>query len=211
MGYIRYLSRCTAIAIGLAGIAPAQVAILQIQVVEGEGAVHAPGTRTNRSVTVAVTDETGKPVAGAAVSFHLPEDGPGGTFVNGLRTDIAMTDARGQASVRAFQANRLPGRFQLRIVASKEQARAGTVSFQYIGETVGGGTSAAPRRAAATSGGTAHSNRKWYAIAAAVAGGAVVGALASRGSGTPAVVAPPVAPLPPALTIGVPSISVGKP
>jgi hypothetical protein len=210
VGYIRYLSRCTAIAIVLAGIASSQVAILQIQVVEGEGAVHVPGARTNRSVTVAVTDETGKPVAGAAVSFHLPEDGPGGTFVNGLRTDIAMTDARGQASVRAFQANRLPGRFQLRIVASKEQARAGTVSFQYIGETVGGGAAAAPRTAAATSGGAAHSNRKWYAIAAAVAGGAVVGALASRGSSTSTAVTPPVT-LPPPLTIGVPSISVGKP
>ena len=195
--------------IGLAGSASAQVAILQIQVVEGEGAVHVPGTRTNRSLTVEVTDETGKPVAGAAVSFHLPEDGPGGAFVNGLRTDIAMTDARGRASVRAFQANRLPGRFQLRIVASKEQARAGIVSFQYIGEAPGGSTAVAPRTVAATSAG-ARSNRKWYAIAAAVAGGAVAGALASRGSSTPAV-APPVTPPPPTLTIGVPTISVGKP
>jgi hypothetical protein len=206
--YIRYLSSCIAIVIALTGIVPAQVAILQIQVVEGEGAVHVPGTRTNRALTVEVTDETGKPVPGAAVSFHLPEDGPGGTFVNGLRTDIAITDARGRASVRAFQTNRLPGRFQLRIVASKEQARAGTVSFQYVGETVGGGTAVAPRPATATS--AAHSNRKWYAIAAAVAGGAVAGALASRASSAPAV-PPPVTPPPPTLTIGTPSISVGKP
>jgi hypothetical protein len=198
-----------AMAISLAGIASAQVAILQIQVVEGEGSVHVPGARTNRSITVEVTDETGKPVAGAAVSFHLPEDGPGGAFVNGLRTDIAMTDARGRASVRTFQANRLPGRFQLRIVASKEQARAGTVSFQYIGEVAGGSTAVAPRTATATSGG-ARSNRKWYAIAAVVAGGAVAGALASRGSSAPVVVTP-VTPPPPTLTIGVPSISVGKP
>jgi len=195
--------------IAVSGITSAQVAILQIQVVEGEGSVHFPGVRTNRSLTVEVTDETGKPVPGAAVSFHLPEDGPGGTFVNGLRTDIAITDARGRASVRAFQTNRLPGRFQLRIVASKEQARAGTVSFQYVGETVGGGTAAAPRAATATSA-TPHSNRKWYAIAAAVAGGAVAGVLASRGSSASAV-GPPVTPPPPALTIGVPSISVGKP
>jgi hypothetical protein len=198
-----------AMAFGLAGTAAAQVAILQIQVVEGEGAVHTPGARSNRSITVEVTDETGKPVAGAAVSFHLPEDGPGGTFVNGLRTDIAVTDARGRASVRAFQANRLPGRFQIRIVASKEQARAGTVSFQYIGEPAGGST-AAPRSATPTANTTTpRSNRKWYAIAAAVAAGAAAGALASRGSSAPPVVTPPASP--PAPTIGVPTISVGKP
>jgi hypothetical protein len=199
-----------AMAFGLAGSAAAQVAILQIQVVEGEGAVHAPGARSNRAITVEVTDETGKPVPGAAVSFHLPEDGPGGTFVNGLRTDVAVTDAHGRASVRAFQANRLPGRFQIRIVASKEQARAGTVSFQYIGEAAGGST-ATPRSPTPTATATkAHSNRKWYAIAAAVAAGAAAGALASRGSSTPAAVTPP-SPPPPAPTIGVPTISVGKP
>jgi len=68
------------------------------------------------------------------VSFHLPDNGPGGTFTNDLRTDVATTDARGRCTVRAFQANRPSGRFQIRIVASKEQARAATVSFQYIGE-----------------------------------------------------------------------------
>ena len=47
----------------------AQVAILQIRVIEGEGAVHLPGSRSSRPITVEITEETGKPVAGAAVSF----------------------------------------------------------------------------------------------------------------------------------------------
>src|SRR5262245_13641328 len=111
-----------------------QVAILQITVVEGEGVVHVPGSRSSRPLTVEITEETGKPVADASVSFHIPEDGPGGTFPNGLRTAVATTDARGRATVRGLQTNRNPGRFQIRIFASKEQARAGTVSFQYIGE-----------------------------------------------------------------------------
>lgn len=189
-----------ALALCLPWAAAAQVSILQIQVVEGEGTVYTPGARAGRGVTVLLTDDAGRPVSGAAVSFHLPEDGPGGTFVNGLRTDVAVTDARGRASVRAFQANRLPGRFQIRIVASKEQARAGTVSFQYIGEHAAGAQAA-------------RSNRKWVAIAAALAGGAVAGALVSRGSSASPITVTPAAPAPPApvLTIGTPTISVGKP
>jgi hypothetical protein len=183
----------------LAGAAAAQVSILEIQVVEGEGAVHAPGSRAGRTLTVAVADESGKPVAGAAVSFHLPENGPGGTFANGMRTDVGITDARGRASIRSFQSNRLPGRFQIRIVASKEQARAGTVSFQYVGETAAGGAEA-------------RSHRKWMVIAAAAAGGVLAGTMAMRGSSSPAVVTPPpVTPPAPVLTIGTPTISVGKP
>ena len=182
-----------------AAFAPAQVAILQIQVVEGEGMVHSPGSREPRPIVIAVTDDSGKPVSGAAVSFHLPADGPGGTFSNGLRTDVSVTDARGRASVRAFQANRIPGRFQIRILASKDLVRAGTVSFQYVGE------SSAARKAPSGS-------RKWIAILAAVAGGgAVAGTMLAHGSAAlPAVVAPAPPPVP-SLTIGTPSITVGKP
>jgi hypothetical protein len=197
-------------ALGLlwAATAFAQVAILQIRVVEGEGAVHQPGSRSARPIIVEITEETGKPVSGAAVSFHLPEDGPGGAFVNGLRTEVVITDAQGRASLHGLVANRVPGRFQIRILASKEQARAGTVSFQYVAEPKGG--------VAAVS--AASSSRlKWIAIAAAVAGGAVAGMVASRGgaaaspaaAATPAAVAVTLAP--PALSIGNPSITVGKP
>ena len=90
-----------------------------------------------------ITDETGKPVAGAAVSFHLPEDGPGGAFVNGLRTEVVITDAAVARALRGLVANRIPGRFQIRILASKEQARAGTVSFQYVAEPRGGAAATA--------------------------------------------------------------------
>jgi hypothetical protein len=179
----------------------AQVAILQIRVIEGEGAVHLPGSRSTRPITVEITDETGKPVAGAAVSFHLPEDGPSGAFVNGLRTEVVTTDAHGRASLHGFLANRLPGRFQIRILASKEQARAGTVSFQYVAESRAGAAkaNAAPSR-----------GRKWIVVAAAVAGGAVAGIVALRG-GAASAAAAPAAPVPPVLSIGSPSITVGKP
>ena len=194
--------------VGLAALwvmwaAPAlsQVAILQIRVIEGEGGVHLPGSRSSSPITVEITDETGKPVAGAAVSFHLPEGGPSGVFVNGLRTEVVIADAHGRASLHGLVANRVPGRFQIRILASKEQARAGTVSFQYVAESRGGAAkaNAAPTR-----------RRKWIAVAAAVAGGAVAGIVASRG-GAASPAAAPVTPVPPVLSIGLPSITVGKP
>ena len=188
--------RLAALSLAFAAAATAQIAILQIQVIQGEGTVHVPGVRSGHTLSVSVTDEGGRPVAGAAVSFRIPESGPGGTFVNGLRTDVATTDLRGRATVRAFQANRTPGRFQIRILASKEQARAGTVSFQYVGELKAG---------------SGNGRRKWIAIAALVGGGAVAGALAAGRSGPgPVAVAIPVVAAP-VLTIGTPSISVGKP
>jgi hypothetical protein len=193
--------RLTILTLALAALANSQVVLLRIQVVEGEGVVHPAGARSAHPIVVSVTDEANRPVAGAAVSFHLPEDGPGGTFASGLRTNVEITDARGRCVVRGFQANRVPGRFQIRIIATKEQARAGTVSFQYVGELQG-------RSGAKTTG--SKSNRKWIAIAAVAGGGAAAGILAShKGSQTPT--ASPATPPVPVLTIGVPSISVGKP
>jgi hypothetical protein len=195
----------------LAAGAFAQVGILQIRVLEGEGAVHVPGVRSSRPITVEITDEIGRPVPGAAVSFHLPEEGSSGAFVNGLRTEVAVTDARGRASVHGLQANRIPGRFQIRIMVSKEQARAGTVSFQYVTESKGGATPATgtPASAASKAAPPAAGNRKWLWVAAAVGGGAVAALVAARGSPSPTAVAPPVATT--ALTVGSPTITIGKP
>ena len=194
--------RLAAFAVTLVCPATAQVAILQIQVVEGEGAVHAPGSRSARPLTVAVTDETGKPVPGAAVSFHLPEQGPGGTLASGLRTDVAITDAQGRVSLRGLQVNRIPGRFPIRIVASKEQARAGTMSSQYIAEPHSGAASAARTGRA-----------KWVVVAALVGGGAAAGILsAGRGPASASPSTPPAAiAAPVTITIGSPTTTVGRP
>jgi len=192
--------------------AQAQALILQIKVLEGEGVVHTPGSRVARPLIVEITDETGKPVEHATVSLHLPDDGPGGTFLNGLRTDVGITDSAGHFVVPGIQWNRQPGRFQIRILASLEQAHAGMLSSQYIGEQGGRARTAtatpspskAPAARAASSGRT-----KWVVIAALLAAGATAGALngARSGTATPAPPAPPAA----TLTIGTPTITVGKP
>lgn len=126
----------------------AQIAVLQIKVLEGEGAVHPLGARVAHPLTVEVTDETGHPVAGAAVSFQLPPEGPGGLFSNGLRTDLVLTDATGRAAIHSVQLNRTGGQFRIRITAVKEQSRAGLVSTQYIAENHPESNSRAPAVAA---------------------------------------------------------------
>jgi len=146
---------------------------------------------------VEVTDETGKPVEGAAISFHLPEEGPGGLFSNGMRTEVAVTDSHGRASLHGLQLNRAPGPFQIRILASKEQARAGMVSFQYI---AGPGSGAGPGGRPATAG-SSHRYRKWIVVALLAGGGAAAGILVAERPWS----------APRALTIGTPVISVGKP
>ncbi|SPE38414.1 conserved exported hypothetical protein [Candidatus Sulfopaludibacter sp. SbA3] len=203
-------------------VAPGQVAILQIQVVEGEGAVHPPGSRSVRALTVEVTDETGKPVEHASVSFHLPDDGPGGVFLSGLRTEVAVTDALGRASIHGLQWNHTPGRFQIRIVASREQARAGIVSFHYIGDAsararpvpVSPSAPATPPAPSTPAASRGHS--KWIVLATLLAAGAAAAVVnGSRSKSTPQVAAAampaPVAAPAATLSIGNPTITVGKP
>jgi hypothetical protein len=196
----------------VAHLAVAQVAVLHLQVIEGEGAVNTAGSHNARPLTVEVTDETGRPVEGASVSFHLPEEGPGGTFGNGLRTDVTVTDARGRANLHSMTLNRTAGRFAIRIVASKEQARAGIVSFQYVAEPKAG---AAPATSSKSGPSLRRGALKWVVIAALAAGAGTAGALLAGKSGSapsPAPAPSPATPAAPAtITIGSPSLSVGKP
>jgi hypothetical protein len=179
-------------------LAAAQVAILQIQVTEGDQAVHAAGSRSSSPLTVQVSDETGQPVAGAAVSFRLPEDGPGGHFANGLRTDLVITDSNGRATIRNLQVNRIPGPFQIRIVASRDQARAGTLTRQFI---------TGPARGSEPAPGVkSRSSRKWIVVAvlaAGIGGGLGIGT-AGRSGASPRPTEAPV-------SLGTPTITLGKP
>ena len=195
----------------VAHLAVAQVAVLHLQVIEGEGAVNAAGSHIARPLTVEVTDETGRPVEGASVSFHLPEEGPGGTFGNGLRTDVTVTDARGRANLHSMVLNRTAGRFAIRIVASKEQARAGIVSFQYVAEPKAG---TAPATSSKSGSAWSHGPLKWVVIGALAAGAGTAGALLASKSGNASPAPAPASTIPAApatIVIGSPSLSVGKP
>lgn len=91
---------------------------LQIVIVEGEGAINNVKQRVNREPIVQVEDENHKPVAGAAIIFFLPNDGPGGTFANGSTTFTTTTNSQGQAVARGIRFNNQAGSMQIRVAAS---------------------------------------------------------------------------------------------
>jgi hypothetical protein len=177
-------------------------AILQIRIIEGEGLVYTAGSRATRGITVQVTDETGKPVEGASVSFRLPEDGPSGAFSTGSKSEIATTRPDGRASVWGMQWNRTVGSLEVRITAVKGQARAGTICASYISEAAAGHVSASDSR---VGGGSSH---KWVWILLVAAGAVGAGAVAAVGGKSGSGSAPTGAAGP---SIGTPSITIGHP
>jgi hypothetical protein len=175
--------------------------IVQLKVVEGEGTVYRTGTRATRGLTVMVTDENGKPVENAAVSFRLPDEGATGVFSSGLRTEVVTTGVNGQATVWGMQWNKTPGPVEIRITTVKDQARAGMVSTQYLSDAI------APKAGGEGTFSASHKGRTKWVLIAAAAGGAVAG-LAFGRSKSPAAASTPAAV---ATSIGNPSIIIGHP
>ena len=174
--------------------------IVQLKVVDGEGTVYRTGTRATRGLTVLVTDETGKPVENAAVSFRLPEDGATGVFSSGLRTEVVTTGPNGRATVWGMQWNKTPGPVEIRVTTAKDEARAGIVSTQYLSDAI------APKAGGEGTFSASHKGRAKWVLIAAAAGGAVAG-LALRSKSTTAAAAPPTT----GVSIGNPSINIGHP
>lgn len=183
-----------------------EVAILQLKVIEGEGVVHPVGSRSSRPMTVQVTDETGRPVEGAAVSFLMPREGPRGAFEGGLPTEVLVSGPDGRVSVWGIRWGRAPGRVRIRITAVKGRVRAGTVSAQYIAAPDQKGKRGSASKLLSRS----KPRGKWIAIAlvaaAAAAGGLVLGL--SGKSPAPVAASEPVTVT---VTVGVPTITIGNP
>ncbi len=176
--------------------------IVQLRVIEGDGATYRTGTRATRGLTVLVTDEAGNPVDMASVSFRLPDQGATGTFNSGLRTEVVTTGPDGRASVWGMQWNKTAGTVEIHITAVKEQVRAGLVSTQILSDSV------APKAGGEGVFTASHHGHKWLWIAALAAGAAGGGAYALlRSQGSAASSSPAIA----GLSIGAPSITIGHP
>lgn len=178
--------------LGIPGWSQQNPASLQIVIVEGEGALNNVKQRVNRDPIVQVEDENHKPIAGAAVVFILPNQGPGGTFANGSTTLTTTTDAQGQAVARGIRFNNQVGSMQMRVTAS------------FGGQTATAVISQTNLVSASSGGGGVGSGVKWLiavGIATAVAVGVVV---ATRGGGSSTPPTPTVTITPGTPTVGAP-------
>jgi len=148
---------------------------LNISILEGEGSINNVRQRVAREAMVQVDDENHKPVAGAAVTFFLPEHGASGVFSNGGRSLTVMTDNTGRAVAQGMVPNKVAGDVQIRVVARFKSLDANTVIHQQN----------AVATAAAAGGAISGKVLAIILIAAAGVAGGVVAATRGGGSPTP--------------------------
>jgi hypothetical protein len=168
---------------------------LQIVIVEGEGAINNVKQRVNREPIVQVEDENHKPVAGAAVIFFLPNQGPGGTFANGSTSLTTTTNPQGQAVARGIRFNNQAGAMEIRVAASFAGQTASAIVTQtnVLGAAASGGGSV----------GGMSLTTKLLIIGAIIGGGIAAGVIvANRGGGSTAI---------PTTTITSGTVTVGAP
>ncbi len=163
---------------------------LNIVIVEGEGAINNVKQRVNREPIVQVEDENHKPIAGAAVVFFLPNQGPSGFFANGGKSLTVTTNADGRATASAITRNNLSGQMAIRVTAAFAGQTATATITQTNVASVATGLSGTAKLLLI------------LGIAGGVAAGVVVatrGGSSSSNSGTPA--APPIT-----ITAGTPTV-----
>ena len=210
--------------------AAAETVLIRLRVLEGEGAVYTAGAKAARPITVQVTDETGKPLEGVGVTFRLPEESATGFFDTGLRSDVQITRADGRASVWSIAWGNVAGAVKIRVTASKDAARAGTIVSQYLHEPSAAPLVASERTQAQTRAAgirpavpvidpapsmlpapKRRMNTRWLLIGAAAGGVVAVALLAAKGGPAASQPAGGAAGPAPTISFGPPTISVGKP
>lgn len=175
---------------------------LQVRITEGEGAVVPRNGTSPRRFQASVTDAAGRPVPNVTLIFRLPPEDPSGRFASGLLSESLLTDSEGKGEVSGIVWNDLPGKLEIRVIATSGNRRGEALIPVEISATL------APTRQPALYRTPSHS-KKWLIIGA-VAGGVLASLAVAGRSSPPAVAAPPA---PPIVTpsIGVPAITVGKP
>ncbi len=112
---------------------------LKIVILDGDGGENILKKKTAVKPVVEVRDKNDLPVAGALVTFLLPNVGPGGTFANGSKVVTVLTNAKGQAAMGAWSPAGT-GSFNINVTASFQ----GQTASASIGQTnVAGGISSA--------------------------------------------------------------------
>jgi hypothetical protein len=188
--------RCLSLLLAFWIPATAQIApMLNLVVIEGEGAVNNIRQRTAREPIVQVQDENHKPVAGAIVVFTLPSNGAGGTFAGGAHTLTVATDNQGQAAAHGLKPNGIKGQFKIHVNAS-HNGQSSSLDIAQINAVAAGAAGAAAGGVSA----------KLIVVLAVVAGAAAGGAYYATHNGGSA-----TATIAPGTTISATSGTVGPP
>ena len=111
---------------------PARPFQIQLRILAGDNASYETGSLQGKRLSVEVTDETGAPVAGVAVTFRLPEEGASGLFPDGNRSAVVNTTEQGQAAAPGIRWGTNPGTVSIRITAAKGSAHAGILVEQQL-------------------------------------------------------------------------------
>lgn len=91
---------------------------LNINVVEGAGAVNNVRTRAAREFTVEVDDQADHPVPGAVVTFLAPSEGAGGSFPGDTQLLTVVTDKDGRAVATSYRPNSTVGDYNIQVTAT---------------------------------------------------------------------------------------------
>jgi len=180
--------------IGLVTSAASGAESLRVVVLEGDGAINNIRIQRAKEPVVRVETAAGSPVAGAAVTFLAPTQGPGVVFIGGGLTTTVITDAEGRAIGRGLKPNKIGGQFEIRVSASYQGSSATARIIQTNAEPV------------ELSRGSSKTIAILVIVGGAVAGGA---ALAARGGGNKSASGAPPAATPSAVTSTV--ITAGTP
>jgi len=183
--------------------------VLNLVIVEGEGAINNVKQRVNRDPIVQVEDENHRPIAGAAVIFFLPDQGASGTFVNGARTLTVTTNEQGRAIATGIKPNNVNGPMQIRVTASFQGATASAVINQM--NTGGAGSASGSNSTAAASGGGMSAGAKIGIILLIVGGAAAGGIIAATHGGGGGGGSSPSTPVTPPIVITAGTPTVGGP
>lgn len=91
---------------------------LNINVVEGAGAVNNVRTRAAREFTVEIDDQNDHPVPGVVVTFYAPNEGAGGEFAGDTQLLTVVTDKDGHAVAGSFRPNSTVGDYNIQVTAT---------------------------------------------------------------------------------------------
>jgi hypothetical protein len=164
--------------------------MLNLVIVEGDGAINNIKQRTQRETIVQVEDANHRPVAGAAVAFTLPTNGASGTFANGGHSITTVTDSQGRASVR-LKPNSTQGKYEMHVTASQGSNIATAVVTQTNALVAGAAVGAAAA-------GISAKVIAIIAVAGAAAAGGTIAAVKASGGGS----ATPAPPTPTTISVG---------